>query len=308
MQQLADVIALFAQSGGSSAEAAHAKINLALHVGQRRADGYHAIDSLVAFADLADVVRASPSSEGGPGLKVDGAFGDELASLSARENLVLRAAEALRGEARNRELPPTDLVLTKQIPIAAGLGGGSADAAATLRLLDRYWGLGLGKARLAEIGLTLGADVPMCLSSRPVIAQGVGERLTLVRGLPRLPLVLVRPDVALSTADVYERLGEQERSPLPPLPAAFESISAFVTWLKGTRNDLVAPAMSLTGLVELATQALSSDPDCLFARMSGSGASVFGIFPTAGAAENMAERIRDERPDWWVVAVETFGS
>jgi 4-diphosphocytidyl-2-C-methyl-D-erythritol kinase len=95
---------------------------------------------------------------------------------------------------------------------------------------------------------------------------------------------------------------------LPPLPNAFESISALVTWLEGTRNDLVAPAMSLTGLVELATQALSSDPDCLFARMSGSGASVFGICPTAGAAENMAERIRDERPDWWVVAVETFGS
>jgi 4-diphosphocytidyl-2-C-methyl-D-erythritol kinase len=308
LQELVDANVDSARSGGASAEAARAKINLALHVGSRRGDGYHAIDSLVTFADLADVVRAIPSSEGRLGLKVDGSFGDQLASSRSSENLVLRAAEAISGEARDRSLSFTELILTKNIPVAAGLGGGSADAAATLRLLNRHWDLGLENDRLAEIGVTLGADVPMCLFSCPAIARGIGERLTDAGALPSLPLVLVRPDVALSTAEVYGRLEERERPPLPPLPSRFVSIAAFASWLRKTRNDLVEPAGSLTGLVYTAITALSSDPGCLFARMSGSGASVFGIFPTFASAKGAATRILSRQPNWWVTAVETIGS
>ena len=224
------------------------------------------------------------------------------------ENLVLRAARALANESRDHELSSTELVLTKNIPVAAGLGGGSADAAATLRLLNRHWELGLENERLAAIGATLGADVPMCLFSRPAIARGIGDQLSAANGLPRLPIVLVSPDVALSTADVYGRLEARERSPLPPLPSRFESIGAFATWLRETRNDLAGPAGSFTGLVETATTALSSDPDCLFARMSGSGASVFGIFATSSSARRAESRILSLQPDWWVKAVETIGS
>jgi 4-diphosphocytidyl-2-C-methyl-D-erythritol kinase len=306
LQELIDATAGSAQ--GSSVETAFAKINLALHVGSRRADGYHSIDTLVTFADLAEVVRARPSSGGGPRLNIDGTFSDELASARSSENLVLRAAEALAGEVRVRALPPADLYLTKEIPIAAGLGGGSADAAATLRLLNRHWDLGYGDTRLAEIGAKLGADVPMCLPSRPAIAQGIGERLTFVGGLPSLPMTLVRPPVMLSAAEVYDRLQESQRSPMPPVPARFTSVAALASWLMETRNDLTQPATGLSGLVDKAMRALSSEPDCLIARMSGSGASVFGIFATNAAAERAEKRIRNEQPDWWVAAVETIGS
>lgn len=286
-----------------------AKINLALHVPSRRTDGYHELDSLVVFADFSDTVRAIPGRDGPPELLLSGPLANELDLLSRpRDNLVLRAASALVREAGERRLPSVRLELTKRIPIAAGLGGGSADAAAALRLLNRYWELGIPESRLAEIGLELGADVPMCLSSKPVLARGIGERLTPLSGMPRLPLVLIHPSIPVSTEAVFAKLEPRERSGLPALPERFNSVIAFTIWLRQTRNDLVDPVRSVTGLAATATKALSSDPDCLFARMSGSGASVFGIFPKLSTAERAAERIRHKRPNWWVVVTETFGS
>lgn len=309
MRELVDAVAQAVSGGSTNAEPAPAKINLALHVTSRRPDGYHLIDSLVVFADYADLVSAVPSTGRQIELTLDGHFAGELDLLSRpRDNLVVRAAEALIAAAKNRKLPPAHLVLTKRIPIGAGLGGGSADAAAALRLLDRFWELGLDDGKLAKIGLSLGADVPMCLMPKPVIARGIGERLTAVTGMPRLPVVLVHPSIPLSTAKVYARLEPAERPPLPPLPARFDSPIAFAIWLRQTRNDLVEPARAETGLAEAATKALSADPGCLFARMSGSGAAAFGIFPKLSTAEKAAERLRHKRPNWWVVAVETIGS
>jgi 4-diphosphocytidyl-2-C-methyl-D-erythritol kinase len=141
-----------------------------------------------------------------------------------------------------------------------------------------------------------------------VIAKGIGERLTPVTIMPRLPVVLVHPSIPLSTAKVYSRLEPAERTPLPPLPARFDSPIAFALWLRQTRNDLVEAARAETGLAEAATKALSADPGCLFARMSGSGAAAFGIFPKLSTAEKAAEKLRHKRPNWWVVAVETIGS
>lgn len=309
MRELIDAVAE-AVSGGSGMELAPAKINLALHVLSRRPDGYHLLDSLVVFADFNDVVGAVGTRDrnGGLGLTIDGHFGGELSLGHPDDNLVLRAAEALFREGGKRTMPPTQLVLTKRIPIAAGLGGGSSDAAATLRLLNRFWSVGFDASRLAKIGITLGADVPMCLSPRPVLARGIGEQLTPVAGMPRLPMVLVHPSIPLSTAKVFGRLPAAERKPLPPLPARFDSVFAFVIWLRQTRNDLTEAAKAETGLADQAVKALSSDPDCLFARMSGSGAAAFGIFPKLSTAEKAAERLRQKRPHWWATAVETIGS
>lgn len=308
MDQLVDTIAQ-ALSGGPGVEVAPAKINLALHVLSRRADGYHLIDSLAVFADFADLLSAVALPGERSELTLDGQFADELDLLSRPyDNLVMRAADSLRRLAGKRKLPSAHLVLTKRIPIAAGLGGGSADAAATLRLLNRYWALGLGNEKLAEAGLGLGADVPMCLSSKPLVARGIGERLTPVGGIPRLPLVLVNPSIPVSTARVYGRLEFGERTPLPPLPERFNSVIAFVIWLRQTRNDLRQPVKTITGLAERAEKALSADQECLFARMSGSGATAFGIFPKLSTAERAAERIRQKRPNWWVIATETTGS
>ncbi len=309
MRELIDAVAEAISGGGSGMESAPAKINLALHALSRRVDGYHTLDSLVAFADFADVVSAVPSRDDGLDLTIDGHFAGELDLVShPRDNLVLRAAEALFRESGKKRMSATHLVLTKRIPIAAGLGGGSSDAAATLRLLNRFWSIGFDDARLAQIGVRLGADVPMCLNPRPVLARGIGDRLTPVTGLPRLPIVLVHPSIPLPTSAVYGRLQTAERAPLPPLPARFDSVFAFVIWLRQTRNDLTEAAKAETGLADQAVKALSSDPDCLFARMSGSGAVAFGIFPKLSTAEKALERLRQKRPNWWAVATETIGS
>jgi 4-diphosphocytidyl-2-C-methyl-D-erythritol kinase len=289
-------------------ETARAKVNLTLHVLSRRADGYHTIESLAVFPELADLVGAGPSPSGRTGLALDGEFADELDLLSPPpDNLVLRAAEVLSQAARKR-LQPLHMTLTKRIPVAAGLGGGSADAAATLRLLNRLWELRLEDSELARIGLELGADVPMCIASRPVIASGIGERLMPAAGIPDLPLVLVNPRFPLSTASVFRELESAERSPMLPIQTKFRSVIAFVIWLRQTRNDLREPARSVTRLAESAVKSLSSDPDCRFARMSGSGATAFGIFAKMSTAERAAERIRLKRPNWWVVATEAKGS
>lgn len=307
MDELADAVAQ-ALTSGTGVETAPAKVNLTLHVLSRRGDGYHNIESLTVFPEFADLVSAVPSPRGQTDLTLDGEFAGELELLSRpRDNLVMRAAEALT-RASGKRLRPVHLVLTKRIPIAAGLGGGSADAAATLRLLNRHWRLSLKDERLVKIGVDLGADVPMCLGSRPVIATGIGERMAPAVGIPNLPLVLVNPSIPLSTAAVFHQLESGERSPMPPMPTKFTSLFAFVIWLRQTRNDLSQPARAVTGLAERAVKALSSDPECLFARMSGSGATAFGIFAKLAHAERAAERIRLKRPNWWVVATEAKGS
>lgn len=307
MDDFADAVAQ-ALADGTSVETAPAKVNLTLHVLSRRPDGYHSIESLTVFPEFADLVSAVPSRNGQTDLTLDGEFADELDLLCrSGDNLVLRAAEALR-LASGKRLRPAHLVLTKRIPIAAGLGGGSADAAATLRLLNRHWKLFLKDQRLARIGVELGADVPMCVTSRPLIATGIGERTMPAVGIPNLPLVLVNPSIPLSTAAVFQQLESGERSPMPPMPTKFASLFAFVIWLRQTRNDLSKPAKAVTGLAERTVKALSSDPECLFARMSGSGATAFGIFAKLSHAERAAERIRLNRPNWWVVATEAKGS
>lgn len=266
---------------GAWVEPAPAKLNLALHVTGRRADGYHLLDSLVAFAAVGDEVALTP----GPlALQIDGPFAAGLGT--GEDNLCLRAARMVGGQAQIR--------LTKNLPVASGIGGGSADAAAVLRALTR---MGHGLPPAPE---RLGADVPVCLASRPARMEGVGEMVTLLPPLPPLHLVLVNPGVAVATPAVFAALARKDNPPLPQLPR-FAGAPDLIAWLGQTRNDLEAPAIALAPQVREVLDALRAQGAGV-ARMSGSGATCFGIFATAGAAAGAAAALG--RPGWWTVASE----
>lgn len=284
-----------AAAGAGTREAAPAKVNLALHVTGRRADGYHLIDTLAVFTGLADEVAAAPADE--LSLVLAGPFAGALKGLD--DNLVLRAARALSGAADG----PTRgarLILRKELPVAAGIGGGSADAAAALRLLARLWGLDRDAAQLAALGARLGADVAMCVHSGALRARGIGELIEPV-AMPPLPLVLVNPGVELGTAAVFARLERSAGAGLGAI-ARFAAPADVAAWLAARRNDLAAPAITLAPQIEMARAALESRAGCLIARMSGSGATVFGLFADETSAEAAAAAIARAEPGWWVRA------
>lgn len=277
---------------------APAKVNLALHVVGRRPDGYHLLESLVVFADRGD--RITVTAAAADHFSLSGLFAGGLSAEG--DNLVLRAREALRTAMAGHAMPPVSIHLEKNLPLASGLGGGSSDAAATLRALDRHWGLSAG-AGLAGIGAALGADVPMCLNARPLLAGGIGERLEPLPAFPALAMVLVNPGVEVSTPTVFRALTDRENAPLPRLPArpGFETL---MDWLGRTRNDLQAPATALAPPIATALDALQGS-GAAFARMSGSGATCYGLFATQDAAGAAAATIARTSPGWFVTATRT---
>ncbi|KGJ20355.1 4-diphosphocytidyl-2C-methyl-D-erythritol kinase [Paracoccus sanguinis] len=258
-------------------EPAPAKINLALHVTGRRPDGYHLLDSLVVFTELGDRVSLSP----GPlSLTITGPFAGAIPP--GDDNLCLRAARAVGGEAA--------ITLEKRLPPASGIGGGTADAAAVLRALGRT----------PDRPEALGADLPACLMSRSLRMQGVGEILTPVT-LPTLHLVLVNPRVEVPTPAVFAALTRRENPGLPAFPADGD----WPGWLTATRNDLEPPALRLAPVIGDVLAALAAQGAQL-ARMSGSGATCFGLFPDAPAARAAATAIAAARPGWWVEATRSI--
>ena len=274
------------------ATAAPAKVNLDLAVTGRRADGYHLLDSLVVFADIADQVTLLP---GQAGFQAEGPFAAALPADPAR-NLAMRALHAL-ANALGR---PADagLHLVKALPAAAGLGGGSADAAAVLRLAARAWNA--NDIDLPALALGLGADVPVCLAGKPVRMRGVGEVLEPILTLPEAWLVLVNPGIALETAPVFRaRNGAFSQVP-PALPSSIPDAEALADMLRPRRNDLQQAAISLCPVIAQVLAALEAQQDCLLARMSGSGASCFGLFATQGHAEAALPDLR--RQGWWAEA------
>lgn len=275
---------------------APAKINLYLHVLRRRPDGYHDLDSLAAFATLHDVVSASPAD--GLSLAVEGAFAAELSnSAGDSDNLVLRAARLL-AEHVGRE-PAAAVRLHKMIPVAAGLGGGSADGAATLLALCRLWHVEIPFPLLTELARRLGADLPVCLASRTTFMSGVGETLTPAPEAPPLGVVLVNPRVALPTADVFRALERRARPASRPSYRPGDPVS-LIDGLRDTRNDLTEPAIRLAPVVRDVLAALEAAPGVSIARMSGSGATCFGLFADGIAAQIAAEEIARAQPEWWV--------
>ncbi|MCC7266988.1 MAG: 4-(cytidine 5'-diphospho)-2-C-methyl-D-erythritol kinase [Caulobacteraceae bacterium] len=273
---------------------APAKVNLFLHVGPLGADGYHPVSTLMAFADIGDRLSAG-AHEGGLKLSVIGPFAHDL---TQGDNLVLRAARLLdeRGSAA--------LMLDKQLPGAAGLGGGSSDAAAALRLLNAGWGLDFNPGVLETLAAQLGADVPACLVARALIGEGRGERLRPAPALPELNAVLVNPLVPVSTAEVfaaYDRASPPDADAEPPyLPDLFESVEEAAAVLAYCRNDLEAPAIAVQPAIGDLLADLRAEPETLLARMSGSGATCYALCADDIAAETLAERLEALRPDWWV--------
>lgn len=275
---------------------APAKVNLFLHVGPVDDEGYHPLASLVAFADVGDQVTAERSDR--LSLSVGGPFGAGLADDP--DNLILRALRAL-GRATGTGEPPLSMHLDKRLPIAAGLGGGSSDAGAALKLARDVLGLDIDDAALAQIAEGVGADGPMCLHARSAWAEGRGERLTFEPGLPPLHALLVNPGVPSPTGAVYRAYDAAPRSLEPrPTPPSLWEASAVIEWLAGLRNDLQAPAIALQPAVGEAMQAVAALPDVRRTRMSGSGATVFALFDSQDATQTAARLLATARPGWWI--------
>lgn len=279
------------------ARLAPAKVNLFLHVGAPSADGYHPICSLMVFADIGDEVSMT---RGEGSLVAHGPFARGLGREG--DNLIIRAVRAFVAEL-GRPMDELAFGLDKQLPVASGLGGGSSDAGAALRLIRDVWAPQIDDARLERVAGSLGADGAACLWARPVIAEGRGERLSPAPGLPMLPCVLVNPGVPVSTPDVYRRLdasGAFGDIVPPPMPAAFESPAEVAAWLAGLSNDLEAPAIAAAPDVGAVLATLREEPETLLARVSGSGGTCFALCVDDMAAETLAERIEAMAPHWWV--------
>ncbi len=285
-------------------EIARAKINLALHVTDRRADGYHDLDSLVVFASAGDRLTARPANT--LSLSVQGRGSDTLPL--GPDNSVLAAARSLMAHAEANGMKPAcagaDLVLEKNLPISAGIGGGSADAAASLRALNRLWGLNLPHHVLEQIGTRLGADVAICVGSKTCRMEGIGEQLSPLDALqmPRLELVLVNPGLPVATPMVFQALQNPRQSPLPPFPK--QNLQSWLGWLAATRNDLFEPACGLCPEIRDVISALDQKA-ALLSRMSGSGATCFGVFDNPHAAEVAANALKTRHPNWWICATRT---
>lgn len=279
-------------------ERAPAKINLALHVLRRREDGYHDLESLVVFADLADELEATPAPV--DRLTISGPFGQGLGTGGS--NLIMRAVAAFRDRWPGTVPPGLHLHLVKNLPVAAGIGGGSADAAAVLRMLWALAGRNSAVTELADLAALLGADVPACLLSCPVLVRGVGEILSPLPQFPALHVVLVNPMVPVATADVFRRLRAHDNYPLPALPEPLTRPAQLGLWLDGTRNDLQPPAIKLVGAIGDVIEALGQTQGCMLARMSGSGATVFGLYGSSAQAHQAAHEMLKAHPDYWVAA------
>lgn len=287
---------------------APAKVNLFLHVGPLQADGYHPLSSLVTFADVGDVVRLRSADR--MGFSIEGPFGAELAP--AADNLVARARDLVLAEAAG-DPSPFHLTLDKRLPIAAGVGGGSSDGAATLRLAREALGRSAAAddPTLLRLAAQLGADGPMCLAARPAVATGRGDVLTPPPAFPDLPAVLVNPRRPSPTARVYgayDAAGAPGDAASPPWPDAMETPAALAAFLAGCRNDLEAPAISLQPAIAEVLAALRARPETLLARMSGSGATCFALCASDPDRDSLAAALATERPDWWVQPCRLAGS
>ncbi len=285
---------------------APAKVNLYLHVGAPGTGGLHPVDSLVMFADTRAADRISARSAPFIHLSVEGPGAKAL--QKAPNNLSLAAALALR-EACDRTGLGVSMVLHKVLPIAGGVGGGSADAAATLHVLNEMWGVDFGEAALERIAQQLGSDVPACVRLRPLVMRGAGERLIDVAA-PDLPAILVNPGIMLETRRVFEkfdRLGANRafRETEPPWGATPEEFAAA---LGEYRNDLQAAAVALCPEIERALKLMRAQPGCLLARMSGSGPTCFALFESDQAAAVAAERIAEAKKKYWVRATTFRGA
>jgi 4-diphosphocytidyl-2-C-methyl-D-erythritol kinase len=268
---------------------APAKINLFLHITGRREDGYHTLQSLMAFADVGDDLAFS--AQDGFSVDVRGPFATALPEQ--KDNLIYKAARLLSEEYK---VPMRGkIILTKNLPIASGIGGGSADAAAALKGLVRLWELPNDSERLEKIALQLGADVPACLHGKTVWAEGIGEKLTSLPDIPAVHLVLVNPLVATATPAVFRNF----RGGFSP---SINARHMTIDNLKQCRNDLTEAALAVTPVIDDVLRAIANTEHCRFERLSGSGATCFGVYENEAAAQNAAAILKTRYPAWWIIS------
>jgi 4-diphosphocytidyl-2-C-methyl-D-erythritol kinase len=272
---------------------APAKINLYLHITGKRADGYHLLDSLMVLTDVADVITAEKAPD--ITLRVSGEFADNSGDIS--DNIVIKAARALADSAGVQA--GASISLQKNIPVGAGLGGGSSDAAATLRLLNSLWGINYSDEKLAQIGLTLGADVPFCLYGKPAFVSGIGEVIDTVPDLPKFWILLVNPRKILSTKDVFTQSAINFISPVKR-PESFKNTHDFINFLQKNDNNLQKNAINIVPEITDVLDVIGQQEGVLLSRMSGSGSTCFGLFESKLSKDKALNNISTTNPDWWV--------
>lgn len=281
-------------------ELAPAKINLALHVVGQREDGYHLLESLVGFTEFGDQISGKLSDENQ--FEITGPFADIIVGENHSDNLIIRARNLLAAcaEQNGQSVQPVHLTLDKHIPIAAGIGGGSADAAATLRLLRSIWSLNISDQDLHKLALKLGADVPACLLGQPLTMMGIGDILEPVQHMPDLPILLVNPNKSVSTPQVFQKL-RQKNNLSVPFPPSYPTIDAVSNMFRTTRNDLEGPALDI--LPEIADcLTLLRQTDALAVRMSGSGATCFALYENMEKALLAKKTVQQAQPGWFAMA------
>lgn len=281
---------------------APAKLNLALHVTGRRDDGYHLIDSMVAFADFGDLITVSRAEN--DEFVVTGHYAPMVPINEG--NLVMAARDLLRGQHTGREAEPVSILLEKRLPVASGVGGGSSDAAAAFKALSELWEMEPDLDELARRVLPLGADIPMCMAAAPLIAGGIGDVIASLDTFPAVDAVLVNPGLPVSTLEVFRMLEKRDNAPLPR-PPAIPDFGVLTGYLADTRNDLQSTAIALCPMISDVIDSLQAN-GATFARMSGSGATCFGLFDSPAVAEAAAGRIRKQHPGWFVETCRLMGT
>jgi 4-diphosphocytidyl-2-C-methyl-D-erythritol kinase len=290
-------------SSGRATVKASAKVNLFLHVGDGAADGFHPLKSLAVFPDIGDTLTAEEFDT--ITLSVSGPFAASLTDEA--DNLVVKAAKALAAKAGSPV--GAKLTLVKNLPVASGIGGGSADAAAALRLLSELWNLNLDEAALCEIAGGLGSDIPVCVVSQPRWMEGRGEILTPIASLPHLPMLLVNPGVAVPTKDVFASLQSRSGVERKLPPGRFRDMADLLRFLDASKNDLEEPARKIQPVIGEVLKALAALPGALFTRMSGSGATCFALFPDDESCRRGAALLSEVKTGWWIApgSVPEFG-
>lgn len=289
-----------AMPDGVIREEAPAKLNLALHVTRQRDDGFHLLDMLVIFTQFGDSIQCAHADQ--DQFDVDGPMAEGV-PLDER-NIVLKARDYIRSLYPDYDCPPVSITLRKCLPSASGVGGGSADAAATLRALLKLWALPTERIKFNALAQNIGADVPMCYLSKPLIARGIGEDIqTIDDTLPDLAIVLVNCGEEISTPQIFKELSEKMHPALETLPEEL-ILDTLIEYLQTTRNDLTAPAMSLCANVARSLNALDK-AGARFSRMSGSGATCFGVFENLSEAQQAAISIQQQHTDWWVMPTQS---
>ena len=278
---------------------APAKVNLALHITGRRSDGYHQLESLVIFPNIFD--RMSFESATHYSLNIDGPFKDGLISLNQQNHIIKKAIEKF-SETQRIKNRSVKIQLTKNLPLSSGIGGGSSNAAATLLALNQLWQCNLNQNALAKIAISIGADVPVCLTKKPSLITGIGEN---VSNLPRFPsgsIVLANSNIPLSSQKVFSKLIHAENYALPEIPENFSGFSNLIDWLSNTRNDLESVAIDLVPEIKTIKTMLTDQKNCVFERMSGSGTTCFGLFEKYDDALQAEQHLLEKFPNWWVKA------